>query len=380
MITVFLLLLAFVAGVYFGYPLFLALVGTLRRRCTTTAEVEALPRVTLLIVAHNEEHVLGAKLENSLALDYPRGRLEIVVASDASTDRTDEIVLSYQHAGIRLVRRPDRGSQTGAQNYAVPRTSGDILVFSDANSMYEPAALRRLVAHFADPDVGCVVGRLRHSNPADSAVSFGEELYWRYEAMLKQAQSRAGALLFANGAIYAVRREAYRPLEGDWDHDTLVPLRCRLGGRRVVYEPGALAFEEAATGVRHELRRKVRIILRDAWTLRDLARPLIAGPAWIGLNIVCHKLLRWSLWLPLSAMLIVSAAGIHHGFMRIALAAQLAFYATAVAARVLERWRPAPAVMRVPLYFCLVNLAACFATVRFLRGHRPTIWTPRAGG
>ncbi|MFQ5599230.1 MAG: glycosyltransferase [Candidatus Krumholzibacteriia bacterium] len=192
-------------------------------------------------------------------------------------------------------------------------------------------------------------------------------------------QSRTGALLFANGAIYAVRRSLYRPVEGDWDHDTMVPLRCVLAGSRVVYEPHALAYEKAGTTARGELRRKVRIIMRDAWTLVDLARVHVGLTPWLLFNVLCHKVIRWLVWLPLVGLLALSVINFDHAFFRVTLAAQLAFYVAALAGKLIERRRGAPIWLRVPLYFCLVNTAGLLASVRMLRGERQTFWNPRSG-
>jgi cellulose synthase/poly-beta-1,6-N-acetylglucosamine synthase-like glycosyltransferase len=361
---------------YFGYPALLILIGSFRRR--RFRRDGPLPTVSLIIVAHNEEAVIEEKLLNSLALDYPEDLLEIVVASDASTDGTDEIVRSYTERGVVLLRRPTRGAQTGAQNYAVPRTRGDVIVFSDANSMYGSDALARLVAPFADDDVGCVVGRLRHTNPDSTSVSFGEELYWRYESFLKRKQSSASALFLANGAIYAVRRTLYEVVNPDHDHDTIVPLRTAGLGYRVVYQPEALAYETASERFRDEFRRKVRIITRDAWTFIDLRFMLSPFRPWIAFNIISHKVIRWSVGFAMVGILASNLLLFDRPFYQLTLAAQIGFYSTAVLGHLMDRAGKSLVVTRIPLYFCLVNGAGIIAAMRLLSGRRMRTWNPRS--
>ena len=374
--AVFVGLLVLVNYCYFGYPALLILVGSLRR--TSPTEGCALPTVCLVIVAHNEEAVIEEKLKNSLALDYPKDKLEIVVASDASTDATDGIVAAYAGHGVRLLRRPTRGAQTGAQNYAVPRTTGEIVVFSDANSMYSPDSLTKLVMPFTDDKVGCVVGRLRHTNPDSTAVSFGEELYWRYESFLKRKQSSASALFLANGAIYAVRRRLYTEVDPDHDHDTIVPLRTAGLGYRVVYQPEALAYERASESFKGELRRKVRIITRDAWTFIDLKFMLSPLKPWVAFNIISHKVIRWAIGFAMIGMFISNLFLLDRLLFQMTFAAQIGFYATAVLGHLMDRTGKGNALVRIPLYFCLVNGAGIVAAMGLCTGRRMRTWNPRS--
>jgi len=373
---VFTALLLMVAYCYFGYPALLIVIGSLRR--DRVAKGGALPMVSLVIVAHNEERVIEEKLKNSLALDYPKDKLEIVVASDASTDRTDDICRAYADQGVRLVRRPTRGSQTGAQNYAVPKTNGEIVVFSDANSMYNRDSIAKLVEPFSDPRVGCVVGRLRHSNADKTAVSFGEELYWRYESFLKRKQSSASALFLANGAIYAVRRSLYWEVTPDHDHDTMVPLRVAALGYEVVYQPDAVAYETASESFGGELRRKIRIITRDAWTFVDLRFMLKPFRPWVAFNIISHKVLRWAVGFALIGMFVSNAFLLEKPVFRMIFAAQVAFYVVAALGRVIDKAGLRSSVLRIPTYFCLVNMAGVLAAFSLLAGKRIRTWSPRS--
>lgn len=374
--SVFAALLLMVVYCYFGYPALLILVGSLRKK--TPAGTGVLPSVALIIVAHNEEGVIEDKLKNSLALDYPRDNMDIVVASDASTDGTDEIVMAYEDKGVRLVRLAVRGAQTGAQNFAVPRSFGDIVVFSDANSMYKPDAIKKLVEPFADRKAGCVVGRLRHTNPEATSVSYGEELYWRYESFLKRKQSDASALFLANGAIYAVRRNLYKEVNPNHDHDTIVPLRTAGLGYRVVYQPEALAYEIASESFKGELRRKIRIITRDARTFIDLRFMLTPFRPWAAFNIISHKLLRWCVGFAMTGIFVSNLFLLEETLFQFTLAAQIGFYAVSGLAHIMDAvgWRNS--LVRIPLYFCLVNGAGMMAALGLCTGKRMKTWSPRS--
>ncbi len=191
---------------YAGYPILLAVVSTLRPRKVQRGEFE--PTVSVIITAYNEERDLAAKLENTLTLDYPRELLEIIVASDCSTDRTDDIVRQFAARGVQLNRRPERLGKTAAQNAAVEQARGEIILFSDATSLYQPNVLRAMMPNFADAKVGCVAGRLLYVDPSESHIGRGARSYWSYETFLKKHESRVGSLIGASGCLYAVRRSA----------------------------------------------------------------------------------------------------------------------------------------------------------------------------
>src|SRR5437763_5328294 len=195
---------------YVGYPALVWAVSRLRPRAVRRAELT--PTVTVVITAYNEERDLAAKLENTLALDYPRELLEIIVASDCSTDRTDEIAREFSARGVKLARQPQRLGKTAAQNAAVKEAAGEIIVFSDATSQYEADVLQAIVPNFADASIGCVAGRLIYVDSSDSQVGRGAQSYWGYESFLRQHESRACSLIGAPGCLYAVRRSAYVPL------------------------------------------------------------------------------------------------------------------------------------------------------------------------
>ena len=249
-----------------------------------------LPTVTMLIAAYNEEKVIREKIENTLALDYPRDRLQIVVFSDGSTDATDAIVKSYSSAGIQLLRVEGRKGKTHCQNEAVKIATGDILVFSDANSMYDRHAIKKLIQNFHDEEVGVVVGELRYSH--EDVIQEG--LYWKMERFLKVHESSIESCLGANGAIYAIRRNLYKPLPDDAISDFIEPFFVYRQGYRVVYESTAFAIEHIGETTAIESLRKQRIITRTLSSFKyiiDFLNPFKYG--WYSIALWSHKLIRW---------------------------------------------------------------------------------------
>jgi cellulose synthase/poly-beta-1,6-N-acetylglucosamine synthase-like glycosyltransferase len=367
---------------YVGYPVLVWIIGmSCRRRGVPAFGASEWPRVTLVFSAYNEQAVVRQKLENCLALDYPRDRLEVIAISDASTDRTDAIVQEYVSSGIRLLRQPVRRGQVAGQDLGAAHASGEILVLTDANSLYQPDALRHLIAPFAEPTVGAVVGRLRYTNPGASGVGLGEALYWKYEGALKQAQARAGALLFGTGAITAFRRPLHQPVTGPWhDHDTLVPLRCCLAGYQVVYAPEAVAWEEASTENRREFQRKVRTIMRDAKTFLELKLLLSPLRPWLAFHLISSKVVRWLGGLILLVLFAANAFLLETPSYRFIMLLQGGFYAMGVVGLAFPRLASAMGPLAIPAYFCLVNSAAGVALLRVLAGEKvPWTWEPRGG-
>jgi cellulose synthase/poly-beta-1,6-N-acetylglucosamine synthase-like glycosyltransferase len=373
---------AVVAYVYAGYPLLLLLAS---RRAASVRDFDRAsgePRVTLLISAFNEEACIAAKIENTLALDYPREALEVVVISDASDDGTDRIVAGYESRGVRLLRMPSRGGKTLGLNAGVAAAAGEIVVFSDANALYRCDAIRRLVAPFADAAIGAVIGESTYTAP-DSESGRSESLYWRYETWIKALESRGGSVVGGDGAIYAVRRSLYQPMAADALSDFVNPLQVVKAGYRCVYEPRALSYEEAAADFEREYRRKVRIVnraWRALWSMRAMLNPFRYGG--FALKLWSHKVLRW--WVPL-ALVIVFVTNVmllsEHELYRLTMALQLAFFALAGVGYFIRRRAYQSVLLRVPFYFCLVNVAASVGLIQAMGGKSYTTWTTsRAGG
>jgi cellulose synthase/poly-beta-1,6-N-acetylglucosamine synthase-like glycosyltransferase len=361
---------------YVGYPLLVALVGVIRPRTQRRGAFE--PSVSVIITAYNEERDLAAKLENTVALDYPRELLEIIVASDCSSDRTDEIAQEFASRGVLLYRQPQRLGKTTAQNAAVERARGEILLFSDATTMYRPDVLRAMMPNFADPTVGCVAGRLIYVDPTGSNVGRGAVSYWSYETFLKKHESRACSLIGASGCLYAVRHSAYLPLYPEAHGDFIIATKMIQQGLRTVFEPGAVCTEETNRRIDNELKMRVRVIAQtftDLWRHRQMLNPFRSG--FYALELLSHKVMRYLV--PFFLLTILSASGILASgslFFEILFAVQVACYAGAAFTSVLDRVGVRSQLLVFPQYFVIVNLASVIAVYKLLRGERYARWEP----
>jgi cellulose synthase/poly-beta-1,6-N-acetylglucosamine synthase-like glycosyltransferase len=339
-----------------GYPAAASLLARLRPRKVRRDDVE--PTVTLIVAAHNEESVIARRIENLLELAYPRDKLRIVVSSDASSDRTEEIALQY--SGVEVIPNP-RGGKVAAQNRAVRETNGEIVAFSDANATWSPDALRKLVRVFADPDVAYVCGQLRIL-AADG--SNREGLYWRYEMGVRDAESRLGSVTGGNGSIYAVRRSDYVEVDPRFGHDLSLPYLMVQRGRRAVYEPGAHAWEKPTPSNETEYRRKVRMF-EHCWLILLRGKMLRGlGPLY-GLEVVSHRLLRYGsgiLHVVLLATSIALVTFTHGWIYEAVLAAQALLFLAAAAGVGIAR------------YYTLVSLATLVALWNYMRHGVPATW------
>jgi cellulose synthase/poly-beta-1,6-N-acetylglucosamine synthase-like glycosyltransferase len=364
--------LAALVWTHFGYPAAVAALARLHPRPPRRAAI--LPAVSLIVPAYNEEDVIERKLENVLALDYPAEQLEIVVASDASTDATHHIVARFAGRGVRLIEC-ERGGKVAAQDRAVRETTGEIVAFGDANVEWAPDALRELVAPFADPSVGMACGHVRLVNPSGGTNQEG--VYWRYEMWLRARESLVHSMTGSNGAIYAVRRHAYREVDPRFGHDLSFPYLMVQNGYRAVYEPRAHATENMTIDIEDEFRRKVRMF-EHAWLMLFRGRMfrLRVGPVyWV--ELVSHRLLRyWSG--PLHVLLLASSALLagHGTLYAVALGLQLAGLAL-VGVSILARGRIR--VLRILHYYLLVTLATVIALAGYLRRGVPATWDKAAG-
>lgn len=372
-LIVFWLSCATLVYVYMGYPLFLFLFATSKQK-KAPPQSSPLPSVTLLISAFNERAVIAQKLLNSLSIDYPRGLLQILVVSDGSDDGTDVIVGDFAQKGVQLVRQAERRGKSCGLNLGFREATGDILVFSDANAIYAPDALKHLVAHFSAPQTGYVVGNARYLQDRGSVPSADSEgLYWRFETWLKQLESAFGSVVGGDGALYAMRRELYEDLRPTDINDLLHPLQIILKGYRGLYEPAAVCYETAADSFAKEFRRKVRIVSRSfnavlrAW---PVLLPWSQFRHWICL--VSHKLLRWFTPFFLVSLMVASLLLWRIGFYRGIFFLQISFYALALLgsfAKVRE-WR----FFYLPFYFCVVNAASLLGLLKSFSGSLSSTW------
>ena len=369
-------LLGLIVYAYFGFPLLLLIRGVLRR---PVAKSQITPPMTLVIAAHNEVRAIGEKIDNVLALDYPAERLEVIIASDGSDDGTNDLVLAYADQNVRLVDQPRQG-KVPTLNAGVAEATGEILVFTDANSMLAKATLSALASCFADENVGAVAGDQRYSLDSGNTASFGERLYWSFDRWLKQMQSNAGNATCSTGAIHAIRRELFRPVPSGVSDDFVISTRAIEQGYRLVFEPDAIAYEEVAPTDGAEFRRKSRVIargLRGLWAVRRLFNPFKYG--FYSFQLASHKLLRWSvIWLMPAVLilsLILAGSGLVYQILAIA---QGVFYVGALLGFVLRNASVSRLrlfkVVAVPFYFCLANFAAFSGWWQCFVGRRVDIW------
>ncbi len=353
---------ALLAWTHAAYPLAAVAASKVRRRRPARAPGagEHLPSVAVIVAAHDEEAVIERRVANLRALDYPADRLEVVVASDASGDRTEELAAA---AGARVIRNP-RGGKVAAQDRAVRETDSEIVAFSDANATWAPDALRRLVAPFADPAVAYVCGRL---SLEAAGGSNREGLYWRYELALREAESRLGGVTGGNGAIYAVRRSDYVEVDPRFGHDLSLPYLLVQRGRRALYEPSAVAFERPTPTNETEYRRKVRMF-EHCWLIVLRGRMLRRQPPAYLLRLVSHRHLRYASGLLHLVLLATSIALVADGWIyQAALAAQVALLAAAAAG------------VGVARYYVLVTWATVVALWNLLRRGVPATWDAAEG-
>jgi glycosyltransferase involved in cell wall biosynthesis len=359
--------LGLVAWTHAGYPLVAAAAARLRRY-TPRRDEDFLPEVALIIAAHNEEAVIEERLANAFRLDYPRERLEIVVASDGSADGTRAVVERFEDQGVRLLDRP-RAGKVEAQNAAVQATTGEVVAFSDANSLWEPDALRILLRNLADPDVGYVCGRLELEDASDGRNR--EVFYWAFELWLREQESACGSITAGNGGIYAVRRSAFLELGAEHSHDIGLPFRLRRLGLRSIYEPEAVAREPGLVATGAEWPRKVRMLSRAWWeVLRGgLLDPRGQPPSYFA-ALLSHRLLRYASG-PLHLVLFAASVALapRDRAARILLALQLGFLGAAL----VGRRRPELPLAGTAWYYTVVTAASVAGLARaLLRGPHVT--------
>jgi cellulose synthase/poly-beta-1,6-N-acetylglucosamine synthase-like glycosyltransferase len=373
---IFWLAIAALFYVYAGYPLLVWLVSLAFPKKINRTEFE--PQVTILITAYNEEKAIRAKLENTLAVDYGRDKLEILVASDGSTDKTDEIVKEFASKGVKLFRQEGRVGKTYTQNKAVEQASGEIILFSDATTNYQPDVLREILPNFADETIGCAAGKLIYVDNTASNVGKGAKSYWNYETFLKEAESRACSLIGASGCLYAVRKSAYREMYPEACSDFLICTVIYEQGLRSIYEPKAVCFEDTNQQTDKEIKMRVRVIgqtFTDLWRNRKMMNPLRSG--FYAIELISHKVLRYAV--PLFLLLIFAANAVlmrDSLFFEIIFLLQIAFYFLAALGWLIEKLGAKIGVFALPHYFVLANLASVFGFYKFLRGERYATWEP----
>jgi cellulose synthase/poly-beta-1,6-N-acetylglucosamine synthase-like glycosyltransferase len=370
--------------VYAGYPLLARLLGSLvRRRVWSAVPGEHLPTITVLIAAYNEAAHIESTVRNKLEQDYPAGNIDIIVISDESDDGTDDIVAGIGDPRVRLIRQVPRAGKTSALNLAMPEATGEVIVFSDANSLYAPDTIKNLVAPLADPKVGYVTGRMVYKAPDGSLTGEGCSAYMRYENNLRAWETDLGSIVGVDGGVDAMRREIYRPMNADQLPDFVQPLTVREQGYRVVYEPRALLYEDALAEVDDEFRMRVRVSLRAYHALKDKAALL--NPFTFGLfawQLWSHKVLRYLAFLFMAGALVSNLILIlqpgYSATWNLLLLGQTFFYGLARYGQTMNsHGQQPPRLVGLIYYLCVLNLASARAFWQFLQGRKQVTWKPR---
>lgn len=375
-ITLFWLSCALLVCVYVLYPRLMRVMAARFGRPAQRSDKR--PAASLIITAYNEEKGIAAKLDNILQAHCAAELLEIIVASDASSDATDEIVRNFGHPIVRVLRVEGRQGKTACQNAAAAAARGDILIFTDATTRLDRAALGNLLSWFADAEVGAVAGRLVYQSQSTNATGRGNEAYWDYEIKLRLAESALGSLIGVSGCLYAVRRAAYRPIDPRLISDFVISMRMREQGLRTVLAPDALCYEDTLSHSTHEMSMRVRVAIRSINALfceRKFLNPfrygLFAAQLWL------HKVLRYAspfLWLTalITNALLAGTSALYAGL----LAAQLAVIVMGVLGFALHSRRSHLGVLWRPYYLLLTNVASFIAALRYVRGERMVTWKP----
>jgi cellulose synthase/poly-beta-1,6-N-acetylglucosamine synthase-like glycosyltransferase len=374
---------------YGGYPVFLIVLGSLqqftsdlrfglaRRTRRVSRDPADRPRVSIVFAAHNEEAIIAHKMFNCADLDYPAESLEILVGCDGCTDATAALARAAAPPNASVYEFRDRGGKPAVLNRLLPRVRGEIVVFCDANTEFEPDAIHSLVRHFRRPEIGCVCGELRLRSRDGQTT--GEQLYWRFETLLKFLESRLNMLVGANGAVFAIRRSLFVAIPADGIvEDFLIAMNVRAAGYRVVYEPEAIAWEEVAPNARHEFRRRVRIGAGNFHALRHTWRMLNPMTGAVALAFWSHKVCRWFVPLFLAAAQISAAMLAREPLYGVAAALGGMLVLLALMGHRLDLraryWAPAS----IPYYFLSMNLALLLGLIAFGRGSQSIVWTPTA--
>jgi cellulose synthase/poly-beta-1,6-N-acetylglucosamine synthase-like glycosyltransferase len=356
---------------YAGYPPLLFFLAALRGN--KRYEYPSFdPPVSILIPAHNEETMIAEKVGTTLALDYPPEKLEVLVISDGSTDRTDRILAGFDDPRLTIIRQETNRGKNQALNRALTIATGEVIVFTDANAIFAPDSLKELVRPFSDPRVGCAVGRLRYGNPKRSLIGRLEIAYWNLENRLKSGEGRLGALIGANGAIFAIRRRLWETLDDSVHEDFIIPMKILLQGYQVVYRPSAVAREETATTAEQEFSRRARIVWKG-WTAVGIVWPRLWAPfrPLLIFELFSRKICKRLLWLFMFLLLLAPLFLLDHPFYRAAFILQAVFAATAVLGWACRQRKKVNPLLYYPYAIWGLSIANLAGFGDFIRGRKP---------
>ena len=358
---------------YFIYPLILMILGVFLGKEIKKSEIT--PSVSLLILVYNEEKIIQNKIENSLNLDYPKDKLEIIIASE-SNDKTDEIVEKYKEKGVKLFAYSKRKGKPYTIYRTLPKCQGKIIIFTDANAMFRKDAIRKLVRNFNDSRIGCVSGELKYINPQKAPTGESERIYWKYEVLLKRLESKIQSVLGANGSIYAIRKKLYSPLSEYRGDDFGLPVRILQQKYGVVWESEAISEEEVYPEMIKEFKRKVVIVgwhFKGAFIL--LKDSIKKFQLLLIFQLISHKLLRWFIPFFLILIFLSNIFLLNNIFYLILFIGQLLFYFLALIGYLQEkRKKKMNQIINLAYYFCIVNLAVLIGVIKGLFGLQKPTW------
>ncbi len=375
---IFLGCLGIIFYVYLGYPFFVAFLIRIVKKPVIKQPLE--PMITLLIAAYNEERYIVQTIENKLQLDYPADKLEVIVVSDDSTDNTDSLVKAIKDHRIQLLHQHPRAGKTSALNMAVPHAKGDIIVFSDANSLYAPDVLKQLSSCFADERVGYVTGKMIYINQDGTPVGDGCSTYMKYENRLREWETNLGSVVGVDGGIDAMRKELYCTLHSDQLPDFVQPLKIVEKGYRVIYHPAAILKEATLKETRDEYRMRVRVSLRALWALKDMQQLLWGKAGYLfAWQLWSHKVLRYLCFLFLFISFWANLCLIARPIYLFVFILQVAAYAAAALSPIVPKTIHYIKVFYFCHYFVLLNIASAHAFLKFLMGKKQIVWSPRKG-
>ncbi len=382
--------------VYLGYPALVFFIAKYKKKAVLKKPFE--PFVTILIAAYNEEKNIEATIKNKLSLDYPKDRIELIVISDNSADGTEHITKQFENHAVKLLKQNPRAGKTAALNMAVPHAKGDILIFSDANSLYRKDAIEKLVQNFYDSSVGYVTGKMIYTNPDGSPIGDGCTAYMKYENFLRKIETRVGSIVGVDGGIDAVRKNLYQSMRPDQLPDFILPLKVVEQGYRVVYEPDAMLNEPSLNTSEDEYKMRVRVILRALWALWDMRHLLLlkrsllssfATPSHLrtyassflfSWQLWSHKVLRYICFIFLIIAYFTNLLLWPDGvFYKVFFALHNLAYIAAIVSPMIGKQVFISKLLYLARYYMLLNLASAQALLKFIFGQKQAIWTPRKG-
>lgn len=367
-----------------GYGIFLYILIKIKRavkgRKPEVAEnADLLPSCTLIVAAYNEEYFIGQKIQNTLALNYPEGKLKLLFVTDGSSDKTAEIIA--QHPQIQLLHRPERAGKIAAVHRAMEYVDTDAVVFTDANTFLNKDALIKICRHYSDATVGAVAGEKRvHFDENADASAAGEGFYWKYESALKKWDSELYSVVGAAGELFSVRRSLYQPVEPDTVlDDFMISMLIAAKGYRIIYEPDAYATETASENVSEELKRKIRIAAGGIQSILRLKKLFNPFPYTIlSFQYISHRVLRWTItpFLLILSLILTVVLALKPGetAMQILLLAQVLFYLLALLGLIMEKRQLRIKVLFIPYYFCVMNYAVLAGIIRYFGKKQSAIW------